>query len=343
MNILFIGDPHIQPSNVTEIDKLEKSLESIIEKYQPEIIIVGGDILHEHERLHTLAMNRAISFIKYLSNFVKVYCLVGNHDLINNQQFLSKNHWMTHLEHLKNVTVVESAQEISINDKKIVMVPYVYPGRFEEAIKVSDIDYEDAMCIFAHQEFKGCKMGAIVSEIGDKWNEENPLVVSGHIHDNQRPQKNIYYPGTPLQHSFGDSGKNIVAIIDISGENPRIIEEETGCASKKTVSTTLEKIENINLEKYEGTQLRIAISGDATSLKVFQKSAKFKELQKAGVKVALKPIASEIEELTKENLEDTSDFIKILEQLIREENNKMLYSDYQDIILGYGDDDVLVL
>jgi DNA repair exonuclease SbcCD nuclease subunit len=57
-------------------------------------------------------------------------------------------------------------------------------------------------------------MGAIVSKDGDEWNEEFPQIISGHIHDNQTPQKNIYYTGSPLQHAFGDTDKRVVCIID---------------------------------------------------------------------------------------------------------------------------------
>ena len=61
-----------------------------------------------------------------------------------------------------------------------------------------------ATAIFAHQEFKGAKMGAIISEKGDIWEKELPPVFSGHIHDFQILD-NIVYTGTPFQHSFFDS------------------------------------------------------------------------------------------------------------------------------------------
>ncbi len=35
-------------------------------------------------------------------------------------------------------------------------------------------------------------MGAIESIEGDKWDHSFPLVISGHIHSEQRPQKNIF-------------------------------------------------------------------------------------------------------------------------------------------------------
>lgn len=338
MRILFIGDPHIRPDNLPEIDQLERAVDAILTDKNIDLIVIGGDILHTHERLHTLAMNRAIDFIKHFAASHPVYCLVGNHDLINNQQFLSKNHWMTHIGNHVNLTIVEESLRIEKDGNVLVMVPYVWPGRFIEAMETCGVDWKDANVIFAHQEFKGCKMGAIVSEIGDEWSLDSPLVVSGHIHDNQRPQANIYYPGTPIQHSFGDTGKNVVVIVD-TATKPSVLEEVyTGCSSKKTVATTLEKIETLDLEKYDGAQVRVTIAGDATSLKVFQKSTKFKELQKAGVKVALKPVAADLEEV-REKVEEDSDFLKILHQLVTEEGNKRLMRDFQELIMGYGDDE----
>jgi DNA repair exonuclease SbcCD nuclease subunit len=332
MRILFIGDPHIRPDNIQEIDQLEKTLDEVLKDNTIDFIVVGGDILHTHERLHTIAMNRAIDFIKHLSDSHRVYCLVGNHDLINNQQFMSRNHWMAHLHLNDNVTIVQSA--IRVED--VVMVPYVWPGRFVEAMEVSGVtDWRSASCIFAHQEFKGCKMGAIVSEIGDEWKDDWPFVVSGHIHDNQRPQKNIYYPGTPIQHSFGDVGKNVVAIVTVEDGSADVEEVYTGCSSKKTVATTLEKIEDLDLAKYDGSQVRVTIAGDATNLKVFQKSTKFKELQKAGVKIALRPVAVQMEEV-REVVEENSDFLEILKSLVDAESGEQIRRDFRTLILGYS-------
>ncbi len=70
------------------------------------------------------------------------------------------------------------------------MVPYVPPGRFVEALNIIDNEWwKNVNCIFAHQEFYGCKMGAIESIEGDKWDHSFPLVISGHIHSEQRLKK----------------------------------------------------------------------------------------------------------------------------------------------------------
>ena len=107
-----------------------------------------------------------------------------------------------------------------------MFVPYVPPGKFDDAIKTCDDigDIKDYKCIFAHQEFYGAKMGAIISKDGDKWPLHNPLVVSGHIHDYQRPQENIIYIGTPMQHAFGDNTKKTISILTINNISEECIE-----------------------------------------------------------------------------------------------------------------------
>jgi len=130
----------------------------------------------------------------------------------NNQQFLTDNHWLNCLKKWKNVVIVDRPVTETIDDELFVFCPYVFPGRFTEALNTLDIDWKNASGIFAHQEFAGCKMGAIVSVEGDKWPVDNPYVISGHIHSKQIIQENIYYTGSAMQHAFGESEKKYCCI-----------------------------------------------------------------------------------------------------------------------------------
>jgi DNA repair exonuclease SbcCD nuclease subunit len=197
--ILFIGDPHFQISNIQEVDLFLEKIINLATKKNPDIIVIAGDILHTHERLHTLALNKAYDLIDNMRKITKTYVLVGNHDYINNQQFLTNNHWMNGLKEWNNTIIVDNVLKENINNEKFIFVPYVPPGRFEEALRTLKYDWISASCIFAHQEFAGCKMGAIVSIEGDKWDINNPIVISGHIHSKQQPQKNIYYSGEKVK------------------------------------------------------------------------------------------------------------------------------------------------
>ena len=99
--VLFIGDPHIQVTNIIEVELFMERLIDLASQNTPDIIIIAGDLLHTHERLHTIALNKAYEMVDKMRLIAPTYVLVGNHDYISNQQFLSENHWMTAMKEWK--------------------------------------------------------------------------------------------------------------------------------------------------------------------------------------------------------------------------------------------------
>ena len=87
--LIVIGDPHFKTSNVPDTDEFIEKIYNLAQDTQPDRIIILGDLLHEHERLHTIPLNKAYEFVKKMAMISKTYILVGNHDMINNQQFLN--------------------------------------------------------------------------------------------------------------------------------------------------------------------------------------------------------------------------------------------------------------
>ena len=200
MTFLLIGDPHFKTDNAIESEQFcKETIEYVRNSKEIEIVVIMGDILDTHEKIHTLPFCRAVNFILELSRLKKTFLLIGNHDRMSNNDFLSEEHPFIGINN-DNLSVVDKV--LVYND--YIFVPYVPPGRFKEALNTINYDYKKATAIFAHQEFKGAKMGAIISEKGDIWEKELPPVFSGHIHDFQILE-NIVYIGTPFQHSFFDS------------------------------------------------------------------------------------------------------------------------------------------
>ena len=319
--------------NIPEVEIFVKKLEELIKNENPDYIVMLGDLLHEHERLHTIPLNIAYNFIKMLSSYAYTYCIVGNHDLINNKQYLTDNHWMNAMKDWDNVKVIDKV----ITENNFVFCPYVPPGRFTEAVE--SYIKSDTKCVFAHQEFYGCKMGAIVSVEGDKWLDTHPIVISGHIHSNQRPQDNVYYPGASLQHAFGESEKNIIPIITFSDSGYDIREVDLELPRKKIVYVDIENIDDYEVKDTKH-KLKIKLSGNYEEFKTFKKSVKYKELSKKGIKISYKP--KKVEE--KINDIDSSDFLKILHNLVIKEKNSYLLSDYNHIFLNREkNEDVIIL
>lgn len=263
----------------------------------------------------------------------------------NNQQFLSENHWLNGLKEWDNVKIVDKVHMDTIKDTKFVFAPYVYPSRFQEALDTLSDNWRDAQCIFAHQEFKGCKMGAIISEEGDVWPENYPNVISGHIHSNQKPQGNVYYPGAAMQHAFGESDRNIIPCITFSDGVHRVEEVDLGLPRKKIVYMDMDSVDEYkhNEEKKED-KIKLTISGSLEEFKAFKKTKKYKKLVDDGVKVIFKPkkIRKEKkkeevegeekkEETVYEEREEVN-FKDILLNIVRSQNNSLLQQAYELIV-----------
>jgi len=352
---LCIGDIHIKPTNTHLIDALERQILAQIDRMDqvPEIVLLG-DILDTFERVHTQALNRAYTLIDTLRKKTRVFVLVGNHDLINNQQFLTDQHWMNALKQWDNVHVIDTVY--AHPEIPVMFVPYVPPQRFRIALETHpDTDWREMKCIFAHQEFRGAKMGSIVSECGDPWNLEYPMVISGHIHERQTPQANVYYPGASIQNAFGDQSTPIMAVasfgrpqdwpvLEIIGrpQDPIITEIPLLLPRKKTLYMDIGGAEELELEKLQkltqnGEQsIRIVLKSDYEQFKVFMKSTRYQKLTeeyKCKIVHAVETPEKVSESGQKDN-ENRHGFDEILSDKVLHAKDEYLYAAYLDIVHG---------
>jgi hypothetical protein len=339
VSFVVIGDPHIKIENLKEFDQFIDKLVNLIFEKNPNFIVILGDILHNHERIHTITLNKAYEFIDRLRKITKTFVLVGNHDMISCSQFLSENHWMNALKEWDNITIVDKIvkETIFIENKEntFYFAPYVPPGRFIEALNTYDTEWKNASIIFAHQEFFGCKMGAIVSVEGDKWDTSYPEIISGHIHSRQFIQNNIYYTGSAMQNAFGESEKNIIAYVTQCKDSKYKLEEiELNLPRKKIVYMKVDDLEDYKIKNTQD-EYKLSISGNYEEFKAIKKTKKFKELEKSGVKIVFK--ASKIE--TKLNDELRNELKTELDNrndnrndIVNEYNNELNENNFEDIL-----------
>lgn len=330
IKILFVGDPHFKTNNIENIPLFQARIVNIINTNKLDFVVVAGDLLDNHDRLDVEPYNLALQFIDALRTLVKTFVLVGNHDYKNNQQFLTDHHWMNALKHWNNVEIVDSVVEYQIVcglfEAKFLFVPYVPPGRFIEAIKtkVDQSNLKDYKAIFAHQEFYGCKMGPIQSTCGDKWDEALPMVVSGHIHNKQWSQKNIYYPGSAMQHAFGQSIENTVSILSF---NPNELSyEEVDLKMPKLIIKYISVCDIMKPLKYENKKFRkykLVVEGNQEELLIFKKNPRYKQLLDEGFKITLK-IKNLIVQDTITTIANKKNFLDILYGKIEAEGDPEL-------------------
>jgi DNA repair exonuclease SbcCD nuclease subunit len=339
--VLFIGDPHFQISNLADVNLFIPEVVKLATARSPDLILIAGDLLHTHERLHTTVLNKAYEFIDEMRKITKTYVLVGNHDYVSNTQFLTNNHWMNSLKEWDNLEIIDSVKDITHNGNRFVLVPYVYPGRFAEAIATETDSVTSAACLFAHQEFKGCKMGAIESVVGDEWGRDMPLVVSGHIHSKQRPQPNVYYPGTPMQIAFGESENNIVPLLTFTdGKLTREVEEiPLDLPGKCILYMDIDALGDYELEGED--KVRITLSGDHSEFKSIKQTKKYKDLVESGVKIVFK--ANKEQDREQRTDISATDFMEILNTMITSERNVALMTAYDRIVHNKEASDVFFL
>jgi DNA repair exonuclease SbcCD nuclease subunit len=292
MRILVIGDSHFENKNEIESEMMCDRIYDIVLKQRPDIIVNLGDTCHNHNILHMGPLKRATQFLHRLSQLsTHLFVIIGNHDRPNNTAFLTEDSPFVACKMWTNTTVVDKVKTyefISLNDKKIKLafVPYVPNGRFMEALATENITNENIneySVIFAHQEFKGCKMGAIVSVHGDEWSLNNPLVISGHIHDNQVLQPNIIYPGTPIQLGYGVPPSKGVMMLNISSTEDvdslnRITHEYFDLGLPKKMIVYLTPSELSKYEVPENCFVKLVCRGDTKVIKDIIKLDSVKEM-----------------------------------------------------------------
>ncbi len=311
--ILTIGDPHFKVSNIRESEEMSDAIVSLAKERKPDIIVCLGDILDRHETIHVTPLTHSIKFLYRLEKLAPLYVIIGNHDRPNNSDFLSDQHPFNAVKMWSNTTVVDKVVDAkyTVLDKKyrFIFVPYVPPGKFEGAIATVDTPLIGTSAFFAHQEFFGAKMGAIVSMDGDKWPHINPLVISGHIHDYGRPQENIIYTGTPMQHAFGDREDKTISLftfkhnqVDISSDeksNGDVIwkEERIELPLTRRAIVYLKTTQILEWKPPHGKLIKAVIRGTSAEIKAAMKLQYVKQLIKEGVKVVYKTIEDGSEEI----------------------------------------------
>lgn len=297
VTVVSIGDPHFKVSNVRETELMTQAIVNFARSKSPDFIVVMGDVLDRHESIHVSPLTRAINFLSQLRDIAPTYVLIGNHDLKNNRQFLSDEHPFTALKYWESLTVVDTTTKLDIKGQTFTFVPYVPPGRFIEALNtIPTEEWMRSTDIYAHQEIKGAKMGAIISTEGDEWPLTHPHLTSGHIHDYQEPQPNVIYVGTPIQHAFGDRHDKTISYFTYypnkTFDHERI---DLRLPRKRIIKLTCDEVSTYVPQ--ENSELKIIISGTAGEIKAIMKHPNVELWKRAGHKLVYKSVATVVEDV----------------------------------------------
>lgn len=326
IKFFVIGDPHFKENNVIETDKLLKESLKIIENNNFDFTVIAGDVLDRFDTYKESSFNRAQDFIDKIRQKCKTYVLIGNHDLINNSQFMTNKHAFNALKKWDNCKIVDYIIEEEIKGKRIIFCPYVPKDRFIEALDYID-NWQQASMIFAHQEVYGAKMSKVISKHSTRWLNTYPYLISGHIHDYQKINDNVIYVGTPFQQNFGEVLNKTVSIFLF--EDNKLTEErvELGISKKIVVDITYDEIETVVFDSDASIKIRIH-EKKSGELKNIDKHPKILEWRKLGYLIQ-KELIKEKKTTCASHSEDKNFTKLVLDKISSDEE---LYNIWKEII-----------
>lgn len=301
MRVLVVGDPHFTLNNRAETDQLQVDLLEL--QKEVDLVVILGDILDRHSQIHLLVFNRAVALLQALADQGSTVVLIGNHDRVNNQDFLSNHHPFVGQERdslyiIAQPRVMEFPLKIPSRETKspvgvefqgmrFLFCPFVAEGRWLEAIEsinLSEIDY-----VFAHQSFRGAKIDGQVIETRDIWEVDAPLMISGHIHERQQIQPNLLYIGTPFQQSFRESCDKSVSIFTLTSESWSEERVDLHIPLKRSFECLIRQLDELDfgvlLEKSRPEMIRLVLKGTEAEVKAIQKSLIYQRLKRERYKI----------------------------------------------------------
>ena len=278
MSVLLIGDPHFKKNNQRDTDILMSDIMAIIEQRDISFVVILGDVMDNHANVDIPVFRRVHQLIAQISSFKPLFILIGNHDRINNKDFMTDIHAFNAYKMWPNVVIVDVPTITEWNDKKICLVPFVPDGRYMEALEYYDIDPMNFDLFFSHQEFNGCLTNKQTGSKCDSWQSDFPLNISGHIHENEIVSHNLIYIGTPFQQNFGEStNKALYLLSDDDGFSLEPISINVPVKVTRTINYT--EIDTIKISETE--RLKLTIIGPIAEVRqlVANNAEKFKDVK----------------------------------------------------------------
>jgi DNA repair exonuclease SbcCD nuclease subunit len=315
MKTMIIGDVHLTHRNLPRSQLLLDRLAEQAESWNPDAIILLGDVFDEHRHVMSDCLTIYTEFLKRLSKFWIIH-IVGNHEMPDSRTFLPKIHAVQPFKLAPNLTIIDTPTSIQASDGTFVgLVPYVPLGRFQEAVQMLE---QPPKVVFGHQEFKNCAMReGFLSENGDEV-PEGYQVISGHIHGKQRVG-NVWYPGTPCQQNFSESEDKYVYLIEIANNGYKVLSQsDLDLPKMKTIECSVDAIPEL---PSTDALYRYVISGTPGKITAYKKTETYRTLARS-VKIKFNVI---VETAKRTENERNLSFDERFAELVNENGLKEIY------------------
>lgn len=196
MKILFVGDPHVQRSNLDESERLMEWIRITAKKNNAKVLFAGD--LYNDFAVKRVEVEEF--WDKHLRSMDNPVVITGNHDMNSDATASALT------VHKSICEIIDSPKMASFGD--FAFMPFIRDNALfiRECLKLHSLG---AKLIFCHAEFNGAQYeNGFYSPHGIDPKElpTDLRFISGHIHKEQE-FGNVWYPGTPRQLTRSDVGE----------------------------------------------------------------------------------------------------------------------------------------
>lgn len=317
--LIVVGDPHLKRKYINRSIEMLRKIEEITDLTNPTLgVLLLGDTFDEHNVVHNECITAYSDFVGRMTKKTKVYHLLGNHEMNDSYTFLPKIHTLNAWKGMENLFIIDVPTSFEFGNTKVAMLPYCPTGDFSRALEMLPNVPDIVMC---HQEFSGCNLGGFhASEHGDPLPEI--AVISGHVHGEQT-LGNVWYPGTPVQHGFGEDENKYIYLIGIENGGYKVLEKfDLGLPKFITVNCSCDEVEKLKFDFQHFYRLKI--TDERHTILKFKQTDIYKKMQKL-CKITFNTITTEVRR-KEENSQPQSFEVKFF-NAVKEQN---LVESYQD-------------
>lgn len=179
-------------------------VKSEIEQGKSPCVIIAGDYFESRANIDISVLNSAMDIMDKLAEMCCVYLLVGNHDIYKNNDTAISS--LRVFKGHKNVEVISELTNLTVGNKKFLLVPWIGNYSVENDIINQFKDTCDFMVF--HTEISGMTYDndrPIVNGMNISVLDDKCRILSGHIHKRQESKKAMYF-GSPYATSRSDIG-----------------------------------------------------------------------------------------------------------------------------------------
>lgn len=268
MKCAIIADTHwgVRGDSALFLDNQKKFYDEIFFPYLKEnnikTVIIAGDLVDRRKYININTLSRMKrDFLDRLKE-MEVYVIPGNHDT-----YYKDTNDLNALNELLgeyDFHIFNEPTTISLEcETKVLFLPWICQENYDRSIKA--IDDTDAQICVGHLEIEGFEMYyGITCEEGMKFDvfTKFDVVMTGHFH-HKSSQGNIHYLGAPYQMTWHDyDDPKGFHIFDTSLRKLDFIKNPFDIFHKivySDVGKTLEEIQDMNWDFFKGTYVKVFV------------------------------------------------------------------------------------